>query len=251
MANTEIQVTTLIRDTLQEVNAIGIGDTPDAATNQFVFARLVRLFDNWNVEKAGAYASDTLTFTLIPVTNPHTIGPGGDWEADTRPIQIETAELILSDADIPVRQPITIRDKFWWSALSVPTLETSIPTDLYYNPQWELGQVFLWPVPTTAYDVSLLVRLSFVDIALDDTIWLPPGYLDAVVLTLAEMIASPVTGKPAPGDITLRAQDARARIFNQNDVSRRIVTFDSGMPSSTADRCTFNYKSGMDFPAST
>ena len=37
----------------------------------------------------------------------------------------------------------------------VPTLTGTIPTDLYYEPDWPNGSCFLWPVPTIAWEQAV------------------------------------------------------------------------------------------------
>jgi hypothetical protein len=43
-----------------------------------------------------------------------------------------------------------------------------------------------------------------------------------------------------------KAREARNRIFINNDFTPSLTTQDSGMPSPNRNRCTFNYRSGLD-----
>jgi hypothetical protein len=121
-----------------------------------------------------------------------------------------------------------MRGSQWWASLTVPELTISIPSDLHYEPDWPNGSIYLYPVPDTAYGLELMTRVVLADLDLDDDVSLPPGYRDAVTLTLGEMIAP--TYPPAQAD-SFAASKARARIFANNDETPRLATRDSGMPS--------------------
>ena len=126
----------------------------------------------------------------------------------------------------------------------MPGLETSIPTDVYYQPDWPNGKLYFWPVPTVAYQVDLETRVLLSQLVLTDSFDLPPGYRDAVTLTLAEQ-ASRGFGRPVLPDLAASAAKSRARVFANNDVTPGITTDDSGMPSSEGSY--FNWRSGMPF----
>ncbi len=90
--------------------------------------------------------------------------------------------------------------------------------------------------------MQLLTRIVLADLALDDDLSLPPGYRDAVILTLGEMIA--LTYPPAVASPEAAAK-ARARIFANNDVIPTLVTRDSGVPARGYGGRWFDYTSGM------
>lgn len=246
MATVDLQ--TVINDALTEINALQAGETAESVIYTFALGKLTRLLESWNAVRALAYATQFLDFTLVPGTNPHTIGPdAADWTTTTRPVSIEAADLVLTSSTPSIYQPLTLRDDRWWMALAVPDLATSIPTDLYYNPDWEDGAVYLWPVPTVAYDIRLLCRFP---LTVGDTMDFPQGYRDAVTLTLAEELA-PSMGREVPARTALSAMRARAAVMANNDQTPRIGTADAGMPTSggtpRARHGMFNYRSGMTF----
>ena len=213
----------ILQETFEDCTIYAAQDTLDATDAAFGLKKLTRLFDNLNAERAGVYAERQVTYTLVPALSPHTIGPSGSSPTFTvtqRPVTVEAASLVISD----IRYPLRMRDSSWWGSLSQPELSTSIPTDLYYSPDWPLGRLYLWPVPDTAYELELMTRVVLADLGLDDTLTLPPGYRDAVTLTLGEMIVPSYPPAVAPPG----GEKARARIFSNNDVTPKLATADAG-----------------------
>lgn len=210
----------------------------DAAWGLNVFRRIL---NEWNADRLTVYASAFLTYTLVPNLSPHTIGPtGATFTATIRPVSIDGANLILPT---DINTPIRIVDAMWWLGQSTPTIETTVPTDLYYQPDWPTGSLYFWPVPEIAYDVQLMARVLLDDaVDLADTFSLPPGYQNALTLTLTEALLASYGVPQPPTGLTARASKARARIFANNDVTPRLITQDAGMPGrNTANRPSFNW----------
>lgn len=237
----------LCEDAAREIGVFGEGNSLVPADANFMLGVLNRLLDNWNAERAAVYASAFNTFTLTPALSPHTIGPtGATFTMAVRPVSLTSAALILSGGSMPIYLPMNIRDNQWWAEQTTPTLSTSIPTDVYYQPDFPLGKLFFWPVPTVAYQVDLETRVLLAQVALTtvlDTV-LPPGYRDALTLTVAEQSCR-AFGRPVTPDLMASAAKSRARIFANNDVTPNLVTQDSGMPSGRGSY--LNWRSGLPF----
>ena len=234
----------LITQAYLDAAILAPGESLSAADAAYGLQKLTRLLDDWNAEAAGVWADRLTTYVLTPNLNPHTIGPtSATWTQDQRPVTIDYATLVLDGSPAP-HVPITLRDSAWYAALAVPTLATAIPTDLYYSADWPNGSCYFWPVPTTAYSVQLLQRIVLAALDYTDTFTMPPGYRNAVTLTLAERIC-PAFGQVIPPTVALEAQRARARIFANNDDSAEAGTLDRGMPKSGTGRTAFSYRSGL------
>lgn len=244
----------LILDALTEINAVAAGDLPEPATLEFASRLLDEIYDDLNATPDGVYASSLVSYTLTPNLQPHTIGPSGaTFTVGLRPLAVLGANIILNTVTPNVRSPLNIRDDAWWLALRVPGITSTLPTDLYYSPDWSLGQsqsgnangaIYLWPVPTAAYLVELQTAQTLAALTLLDTFSLPPGYQSACRLTLAEHLANPLTGAPVSADLVTRAQTARARVFDLNDMPPSIATADAGMPGGGRRSSGGNYLTG-------
>ena len=202
----------VITNALVEIGVLAAGESPSGADTDFCLNKLNRLFDRFNVQNLAIYGTLLSDFVLTPSHNPHTIGPASatpDFTVATaRPPRINKANLILTDVSPNIHRPLTIVTEDWWMNNPTPTLETQIPYYLFPNYGWPLGQLYLWPVPTTAYSIRLDIDVLFASMALSDTFTFPPGYEDAVTLSLAEALLVPYNADSAAG---VAAQAARAR----------------------------------------
>lgn len=231
----------IVTAALLEMGGIGIDETPDDAIMVFGLSKLNIVLDNWNAERAAVYADAFNTYTLTPSLTPHTIGPTGTFVVTSRPQTIDAdPQLLLTSSSPDVGMRITRRDDQWWAEQKVKGLTSAYPTDVYYEHDWPNGKLFFWPVPTTAWDVELKTRVLLAQLTLNTAYAMPPGYKDATILTLAEDLCTPL-GKPMPADLAIRASKSRARIFNANGKSRRLITRDAGIPRGGRGLRTFNW----------
>jgi hypothetical protein len=229
-----------------ELGTLGQGETMSAADLAQWLDLLRALLNAWNADRRAVYATAFDTYTLVPNLFPHTIGPTGTFTTTARPVSLDGANLILPATTVNFNGQITIRDAQWWLNQSVPTLTTDIPTDVYYQPDYPNGKLYFWPVPSTAYDVQLMTRVLLDDVALTTSSYeLPPGYYDAIRLTLAEKGQRPF-GRPADVTLINDASRARAVIFDNNVTIPRLRTKDPGMtPGKGGFTADFNWLSGQ------
>jgi len=237
----------LCQDALLEIGVLAQGESIQAGDAAFTLGKLQRLLNSWNANRRAVYATTFVTNPLTPSLSPHTIGPtGATWTVTQRPVSIAGAALVLTTSSPAATLPITIRDAVWYDSLTVPDLTSAVPTDLYYQPDWPLGKLFFWPIPTTADDVQLMIRLVLDDtVALGDPFTLPPGYQEAVTLTLAASLCRSY-GVPAQtaGEVAHEARLARSQVFGNNEQPVRIQTADAGLPATPGTRPTYNYLTG-------
>jgi hypothetical protein len=228
-------VSTLCQSAAEELNVVLAGETLSATDAATLLRKLNQLFGAWNTKREAIYRSVPATYTLTPSLSPHTIGPTGTFVVAQRPVAIDAANLILSAA---AHTPIDLRDDTWYAGLAYPSLSSSVPTDLYYDPSFPNGSLYFYPVPTSAYQVELWTRHTFATVALTDTVTYPPGYEGAIIDTLAEDSAEALGRQPGP-KLVARARQRRADLYALNDPTPRLVTVDAGMPSERAARGTY------------
>ena len=230
----------LVRAALLELNLCDPVDPVNAEDAQFVLDKLNRILDRWNASRSATYNTGFATYTLVPSLQPHTIGPtGATFTVTQRPVSIEAAKLVLNTVSPAVSIPLDLWSDQQWSRESVKTLTSPVPVALYYSPDWPNGSLYLWPIPTVAYQLELMTRFVLAVMDLQTTTFtLPPGYWDALILTTAEQIAEPFE-QPMPATLPMRAAQARAQIFTNNDQAPPVMSVDGGMPGGH-DRETFN-----------
>ena len=233
----------LIKAALYEIGALAAGEIPATDDQAWVLQKLQRLIDRYNARLPMIYNVGFNLYTLQANHQPHTIGPGGDFDVSQRPVGIESASIVLIQGGSNVDVPINIRDDQWWSNERVKNLKSTYPTDLYYSPDWPLGQCFFWPIPSQANGIRLQTRAVLAQVTTyAQQISLPPAYWDAIVYPLAYSLCPSFKVTATPELQRLGAMALKA-IETNNIASPRGSTLDAGMPG--AGRAGFNYVSGL------
>lgn len=212
-----VSVATVISEAYTWLNVTQLGSAVPQPLAALGLSFLKQLIDNWNAERAKVWCDIFQQFTLVPSLNPHTIGPtGATFTVDIRPVSIDDCMLNLNTTTPNDFVRIDLIDGQTYNAISVPDLETSIPTALFYEEDWPNGKLFFYPVPNFAYPVRFRWRtLLSTDLNPNSSLDVPPGYQQAITLTLAEMLATP-SGRTVPDKLAGLARDARARIEANN-----------------------------------
>jgi hypothetical protein len=253
-------------EALYHINVVAPGEAPDPLELAFVLSIFNEIADSWSTQQVYIYASKLISaqppapngtgaaFLLTPGLSPHTIGPAAIGNApvpsflvlNERPVRIVSANIIQQNVNPPVRVPLRMRDKDWWATQRVQTIQTSLPTGLYYRPDWPLGALFFWPVPNFAYQVEFEIETVILGgVTLDTTFAAPPGYPLAMTLTLAELLCPSFEKQPSPV-LVATASRARQNVQGLNAQPPRINLNDFGDPAGSKPRASFNYHSGLD-----
>lgn len=243
----------LLTNALLEINAVPPGDAISAANASYALSKANRMLDQWAAQKRFVYAVSLGTpFGLVPGLNPHTIGPtNATFPLALRPVKIENANLIINTNPV-VKRPLYViqgtEGEKWYAAKRVPSIQTSVPMELYYQPDWPNGSLFFYPVPNTAYQVELGTWSLLGSIVLNQTYSFPPGYEEAITLSLAEAMWSAFhQGEPCDPELKQNAANARAIIASVNLEPPHMATHDAGCPRSgrkAGRRGDFNYLDG-------
>ncbi len=234
----------ICRSAMQDAMVLGAGEPGDANDIADVLDKANRIVDNWNADDLTAFEERFDQFTLTPLLSPHTIGPTGTFAATVRPLSIEAANIVDTTVTPNVKVPITVRRYDWYARQPVPGVQVSFPSDLYYQPDFPNGALYLFGVPTVAYKLELWTRSAFTALTLTGTVSLAPGYRDALTLTIAENIC-PMFGQLASPDLKDQAAKARARAFASFQQVPNLATRDAGMPNGGASRNTFRWDIGQ------
>lgn len=246
----------ICRMAMIEIGALDPREDPDgqeALTCQYKFNRLI---DSWNADSRFIFADTFFYGMLVPNLQPHLIGPTGTTGfnqaagINQRPMKIAGANILLNaNATPPYIGQTTVRVRVeihqdkgkWWESKLAPGISSVIPTDMYYEPDWPNGSMFLWVVPTVAYPLELRLWTVLQQYQMSDGIFLPPGYLDALVYDLAKSIA-PSFQMPWTPLLDEVRRKALMRLEGPNLASPTLETRDAGLPGkSTGTRSNFNY----------
>lgn len=152
-------------------------DAQDAADE------LRRLLGTWQVEGSLVYRVQEQICPLTPGKATYTIGPGGDIDTP-RPVALHDAFTRIGSTDYPY----TVVHAELWTLLHQKSQSGTWPQWVYYEPAYPLGVIHCWPVPTVGV-LSLLLDQPLTTLGLNDTVSMPPGYEDALVLCLGKRLA--------------------------------------------------------------
>lgn len=228
-------VSDLVTSALRELGIVDLTQTPPAELSTLGLDQLNRVLDEWNATRGTIYAdvhSSLLAFTAA--LNPHTVGVSANtptWAVSVnRPVSIEGIRLTTDNGETYLA-PLRQRDAAWWHALAAPGTTSAYPTDFYYDRTWPNGSIYFYPEPSSAsVKAQLWYRVALAQVALADTVTVPPGYVSAMLETLKERLtALPMFASMASADIKAAASMARATAFGNNAPVPPYASADLGM----------------------
>lgn len=203
------------------------------------------MLDSWSNEKLMSFFTLERSFLLIVGQQTYTIGSGG-YINSTRPFDIIRAFIRdVNNLDYPIRVvPMDV-----WNDIGQKTITSQIPNTLFYDPQYPLGVINIFPTPLLGYTVFFDSTSDQIDLsALTTSISLPVGYERAYVLNLALELMN--VGFPCMLDdksfatLVANAKEAKANIKRAN-IKEVIAEYDPAVVSRS--QATYNIYS--DSPA--
>src|SRR5437899_828707 len=138
---------TLISRALRLIGAFAAGEAIPAADAQDALAVLNDLLDAWRLEALLVYAIDRDVFALSAGVSAYTIGTGGTWNT-SRPVRIEQAFFQDTTVSPVLELPMTILTDQEYESIRVKGTSSTWPLALYYDQNYPLGTVTLYPVPS-------------------------------------------------------------------------------------------------------
>lgn len=230
----------------QEISALAAGEQFSASDQAWVLQKLQRLIDRSNAREPMVYNMNFALFMLNPPATPETpttIGPGGDFDVNQRPVKIESIGLILAGTP-GVELPLNRRDDDWWANNRIKGLTSTLPTDYYYSPDWPMGKIFFWPVPTVSHQVRIESRQVLGEVtAYNQNFTMPPAYWDWVILKLGITIG-PSFSRPVSSDLRQEEREA-LKALQVNNISSPRLASDAPTQSNGGGRPDFNFLDGL------
>jgi len=195
----------LITLALKQSGVIGVGQAASAEDMQDCFKVMQMMLGQWQTKRLMMYHLVNLS---IPCTGAlsYSIGPAGDINV-ARPNEIQTAFIRLPATGSGNRIDYTLRiikaredyDRILAKGMG------SMPSFLFYDSGFPLGNLYAWPVPSSIYELHITVLDQFQTFAtVADIINLPPQYEEAILYNLAGRIR-PMYGLPPDQTITALA----------------------------------------------
>lgn len=211
-------VGSIIKDSLLLLKAKESGESLSADEEADGIRALNQLIGKWNLQPLMQVAKTQLTQALTASDGLYTFGTGGD--NSTRPIRI-TKAFVRSSTNVDY--PMRIISNEEYSLISFKTITSTYPYNLYYRDSYPLGEVNLFPVPsTTGYTLYLETQSALSTYTLgSDTVDLPDGYELALIYNLAVQMGPQY--KEASPSVRAEANDSIAWIKRMNTDDKPIM----------------------------
>lgn len=180
----------IINLALKQAGVLGVGQTATAEDVTDAFKLLNMMMAQWSVKRNVVHQ---IIDAACPTTGAqqYTVGAGGDIDI-ARPTRLAGVYCRqLNPPNIPVDFPINLLQSITdYGRISLKSM-VSMPSDAYYDPQFPLGVLKLWPVAPSGYEVHVLalVPLGRFETPYDDII-LPEEYEEAIMYNLAGRLCS-------------------------------------------------------------
>lgn len=229
----------IITNAMKEIGAIAIDEVPTDSDAQFCLSKLNGMLGLWQTESLMVYGRDVNVYTLLPNQASYTIGIGGDINA-TRPTQIVDA-YVRDTNNNDYKMYVTTNSEDYSDIVS-KTVNSTIPTFLYYNAGTPLGTIRLWPeLSDSSYRLVLWTWTILSEFAaVTDTVIVPPGYERALTSNLAITIAAAFGATVAP-TLAVEAVSSKGQLKKYNVVVPT-MGFDRAV---TGSGRVWNYLTGM------
>lgn len=207
----------LITLALKDIGALGVGQAISAEDTADALATLNMMLDTWQIERLMVYhLIDTAKQSTGAQS--YTVGVGGDFNI-TRPIKINAAyaRLQSSGAGSAVDYRISMIDaREDYSRISLKTL-SSFPEWAFYDSAFPLGNLFLYPVPNSSYELHIVTMDVLPQFPTAATVInLPPGYKAAIRFNLAVWLGGSYQ-LDVPGSIQKLAASTKRSIRRMNN----------------------------------
>lgn len=175
----------LINLALKQAGVLGVGQTATAEDLSDCFKLYNMMLAQWSRMR-------NIVYQLLDVAcvgtgaQTYTVGIGGNFDIP-RPSKLIGAYCRqLSNPGLQVDFPLDLlMSQTDWGRVS-PKAMTSLPSLVYYDPQYPLGVLHVWPVPDSKYEIHIqcLADLPRTVTSFDD-ILMPPEYEEAIMYNLA------------------------------------------------------------------
>ncbi|MDA8249414.1 MAG: hypothetical protein M0Z28_09555 [Rhodospirillales bacterium] len=190
----------LITDALNRIGVYAAGETISDADAEQALTTLNDMLDGWSNQSLACYAVQEQSFPMVAGVSAYTIGPGGTFNG-TRPLKILDApgRCYFQDENL-INYALNVVDQTQWNLIAPRNIESTFPDTLFYDPQYPLGIINIYPVPLASYTLFFDAYLQLADLgSLTATMSLPPGYARAIKANLAvELWTYFKDGQPTP-----------------------------------------------------
>lgn len=209
----------IITQALRRIGVYGPNDTITDADAQDCLVRLNDMLDMWSNENLMCLTELEQSGALVVAQNSYTIGSGGNFNV-TRPIKIKDGAGAAYIQDTNGNNfPVDVVQRDQWNLIGNrgSSITSNYPTTFFYDPQYPLGVLNVFPTPNTTFTAFWDSYLQLTDFAtLSSSFSMPPGYKKAMQDNLAIEIWPDFWGDGAPQLLTELASKSKAAVKRAN-----------------------------------
>lgn len=210
-----ISFTNLAKRSLAMLGVFGEGQTLESYQGEQARLTINNMFEQWNLEGLTVYNHFTASFPTVAGTASYTIGTGGDINT-ARPMQIDRMYIRDNGTDYAIEE-ISYQD---YAELSDKSTQSSLPYAFYYETQFTLGRIYLYPVPSAVKTVYYVTPKPFTAVSsMSDSVSYPDGYGKAIEMNLAVELSVFYPGRMS-GELAVKAKEAKDSLIRLNAVKR-------------------------------
>lgn len=227
----------MVKSSLTLINVLDPGEEPTADEANDAFDILNEMLGTWNTERLTVFFIEIKTFNLVAGQQVYTIGSGGNFDT-VRPDRIDHVSIVTAGSTLELAiEPRTVHQ---WQEVPTKQTTSTLPNQIYYEPDFPLGRIFYWPVPTEAIPTILYLWHRLTRFAsLDTAISLPDGYKRAIRYNLAVEL-EPEYGKRENQRIHELALESKGKIKTIN-----VIPLDADMDQALLGRGPyFDWRTG-------
>lgn len=210
---------------LRLISQVESGETPSTQEYADGLEALNAMLSVWRLNKLMCFAQRDETFNTIAAQAAYTVGPSGAALTTNRPVDIDTAYVVVSNTSYDVE----MRSDEWYAAQMDKVGQADFPTDANYKPGMPNGTITMYPVPKGIVAFHFLSRTPLTAFAaITDAVTLPDGWEDALAFNLAIRIA-PEYEKSVSGEVQATARATLKEIKRSNSVQIEASTELAGL----------------------
>ena len=202
----------IIEQALRSIQVLGQGQTLSANEAAYALEMLNDLLGSWSVEGGLVFQDVIETFSLTGAAS-YTIGTGGDFNT-ARPYDITNAYVtaVGGSNDYPLQR----YSQSQYANLSNKSITSGISEAYYFDNNFPLANIFLYPKPTSSYTITLYSRKPLTEFTtLNTDISLPSGYKRALQQNLAIDLAPTYEREPTQSLLSM-ARESKDNVLASN-----------------------------------
>lgn len=212
----------IVDGALRQISSITPGETTDGGEAANALVVINRLLAAFSMEWGLINVITVESFPLVVGQTSYTIGSGGNFNT-VRPDTIFNQWLF--DSISGIRYPIKLLSDNEYNSITLNTIQ-SIPKGIYYDPQYPLGIIYIYPTSSlTTYQLNLESYKPMAQFAtLNSSMNLPGEYFEELVLLAADELA-PEYGYEMTPRQGLKVERVR-ELMKARNFKRSVATFD-------------------------